>query len=68
MASMKRRHAQLIIVVLALAIILWRLVATLALHCTSGCDVIYAGFLMQVSLVMLIAIVAWVLTLQMDST
>lgn len=68
MAGMKRRFAQTIIVALALTAILWALVRTLRIGCTSGCDVIYAGFVMQVGLVMLAAIVAWVLTLQMKSS
>lgn len=40
---------------------------TLRIGCPSGCDVIWACFLMQVAIVMLVAIVAWVLTLQMNS-
>ena len=67
MAGMKRRSVQMIVVVLTLAVILWRLVRTLDTHCRSDCDVIFAGFLMQVGIVMLVAITAWVLTLQMKS-
>lgn len=66
MTGMKRTFTQSLIVVLALATILWSLVRTLRIGCASGCDVVVAGFLMQVGLVMLVAIAAWVLTLQME--